>query len=99
MNKPPYSCDSAPKLGLVTNSIKEFNDAGKEHSEKNIRALFENLRQEGSISKDSIYYGKRIFGYHEAGAVIQSMGTLLSGKPGSRGKPRSQRDRSVSIRR
>jgi len=70
-NKPPYGRESAPKLGLVTNSIKEFNDAGKEHSEKNIRALFEALKQEGSISKDSIYYGKRIFGYHEAGVVAE----------------------------
>ena len=70
-NKPPYSPDSAPKLGLVTNSIKEFDDAGKEHSEKNIRALFEALKNEGSISTDSIYYGKRIFGYHEAGVVAE----------------------------
>jgi len=70
-NKPPYSRESAPKLGLVTNSIKDFNTAGKEYSEKNIRALFEALKNEGSISKDSIYYGKRIFGYHEAGVVAE----------------------------
>ena len=69
--KPPYSEDSAPKLGLVTNSIGEFNDAGKAHSEKNIRTLFEKLQAEGWIGKDSIYYGKRIFGYHEAGAVAE----------------------------
>jgi L-fucose isomerase-like protein len=70
-DKPSYGSDSAPKLGLVTNSIGEFNDAGKEHSEKNVRALFEALKGEGRISKDSIYYGKRIFGYHEAGAVAE----------------------------
>ena len=46
-DKPSYGSDSAPKLGLVTNSIGEFNDAGKEHSEKNVRALFEALKGEG----------------------------------------------------
>ncbi|UCF97197.1 MAG: hypothetical protein JSV89_18800 [Spirochaetaceae bacterium] len=70
-DRPPYDSDSAPKLGLVTNSIKEFNDAGKEHSEKNVRTLFETLKKEGRISRDSIYYGKRIFGYHEAGTVAE----------------------------
>jgi L-fucose isomerase-like protein len=67
--KPPYSKESAPKLGLVTNSIGEFNNAGKQHSEKNVRTLFEKLKIEGWISEHSVYYGKRIFGYHEAGAV------------------------------
>jgi L-fucose isomerase-like protein len=74
-DKPPYPSDSAPKLGLVTNSIKEFNDAGKEHSEKKVRALFEGLKGEGRISTDSIYYGKRVFGYHEAGAVAEEFAT------------------------
>ena len=69
--KPPYPSDSAPKLGLVTNSIGEFNDAGKEHSEKAVRTLFEQLKTEGWIGKDSIYHGKRIFGFHEAGAVAE----------------------------
>ena len=69
--KPPYPSDSAPKLGLVTNSIGEFNDAGKEHSEKAVRTLFEQLKTEGWIGKDSIYHGTRIFGFHEAGAVAE----------------------------
>ena len=72
INRPPYRRESAPKLGLVTNSIGDFNDAGKEHSEKNIRSLFETLKTEGWISGDSIYHGRRIFGYHEAGAVAQA---------------------------
>ena len=65
-SNPPYERESAPKLGIVTNSIKEFNDAGKEHGEKGIRTVFEMLKNKGYISKESVYYGKRIFGYHEA---------------------------------
>ena len=65
----PYGRDTAPKLALVTNSIKEFSETGKLHGEKHIRAVFEALKKEGSISKDSIYYSKRIFGYHEARSV------------------------------
>ena len=53
-NKPNYDLESAPKLGLVTNSIKDFNEAGKEHSEKNIRALYEVLQKEKWISKESV---------------------------------------------
>ncbi len=65
----PYSLESAPKLGLVTNSIKEFSVKGKKHSEKDLKALYDALINEGCISKDSIFYRKRIFGYHEARAV------------------------------
>jgi L-fucose isomerase-like protein len=70
-NKPNYDLESAPKLGLVTNSIKDFNEAGKEHSEKNIRALYEVLQKEKWISKESVYHANRIFGYHEARAVAE----------------------------
>jgi len=67
--KAPYSPNWAPKLGLVTNSIEAFSEEGKSHSERSLKALFETLLKEGAISKTSIYYKKRIFGYHEAQAV------------------------------
>src|SRR4030067_718060 len=64
--KPCYDREEAPKIGLVTNSIREFNTAGKQKSEQQIRALYESLKEEGWISRDSIYLERRIFGYHEA---------------------------------
>jgi L-fucose isomerase-like protein len=67
----PYKAESAPKLGLVTNSIKEFSEKGKEHSERGIRQLFDTLVKEGYIDGDSILHRKRIFGYHEAKAVAE----------------------------
>jgi len=67
----PYEAESAPKLGLVTNSIKDFNEKGKEHSERGLRQFFDTLVKEGFIDGDSIFYRKRIFGYHEAKAVAE----------------------------
>lgn len=65
----PYDTKTAPKLGLVTNSIQDFNEKGKEHSEREMRQLFDAMVNEGYISKESIFYRKRIFGYHEANVV------------------------------
>ncbi len=67
----PYDGDSAPKIGVVTNSIREFSEEGKTHSEKSIRLVYEALIEDGFINRDSIYYRKRIFGYHEAMAVAE----------------------------
>jgi L-fucose isomerase-like protein len=67
----PYEAESAPKLGLVTNSIKEFSEKGKEHSERGMRQLFDTLVKEGYICNESIFHRKRIFGYHEAKAVAE----------------------------
>jgi|GEM_PF-429191 len=67
----PYKPDEAPKLGLVFNSIKGFSEDGKQHSEKRIKALFKKFKDEGVISKDSILYDTRIFGYHQAELVAE----------------------------
>ncbi|OHD21089.1 MAG: hypothetical protein A2Y38_14615 [Spirochaetes bacterium GWB1_59_5] len=75
--KPCYDREEAPKIGLVTNSIREFNTAGKQKSEQQIRALYESLKEEGWISRDSIYLERRIFGYHEARGVAEEFARSL----------------------
>ena len=66
-----YASDSAPKIGVVANSTEAFNDKAKERVEKQFIILFEQLKEEGTISKDSIYYPKRIFGPHKAHEVAK----------------------------
>lgn len=62
----PYSREHAPKLGVVTNSIHAFSKEGKNYSENNFKAVYKSFLQDGFISEDSVFYEKRIFGYHQA---------------------------------
>ncbi|MGQ9631632.1 MAG: hypothetical protein ACUVXI_15175 [bacterium] len=70
----PYRGDCAPKLGVVTNSIGAFNERGKQHGESQIKALFEHFKKEGVIHDTSIFYDRRIFGFHEAKEVARLFG-------------------------
>jgi L-fucose isomerase-like protein len=75
--KPAYRKEQAPKIGLVTNSIREFSASGKQTGEQRIRALYESLKEEGWIAEDSIYLERRIFGYHEARSVAEQFARSL----------------------
>ncbi|HDN67564.1 MAG TPA: hypothetical protein ENF86_01265, partial [Firmicutes bacterium] len=66
-----YGPDSAPKIGVVANSIEAFNEKAKEITEGQFINLFEQFKKEGVVSQDSIYYPKRIFGPHEAYEVAK----------------------------
>ena len=66
-----YSSDSAPKIGVVANSIEAFNKKAKEVTEGQFINLFKQFKREWVISQDSIYYPKRIFGPHEAYEVAK----------------------------
>jgi L-fucose isomerase-like protein len=66
-----YKAESAPKLGLVTSAVPYFSEKGKEYSEGGMRQLFNILVEEGYISSESIFYQKRISGYHQAAAVAE----------------------------
>ena len=65
-----YDRSTAPKLGLVMNSIGVFSTPGKELGEKRLRKLFDDLKQEGAIHQDSVLK-ERICGPHEAMAVAE----------------------------
>ncbi|MCK4417468.1 MAG: hypothetical protein KAV99_04820 [Candidatus Latescibacteria bacterium] len=69
-----YDQDLAPKIGVVANSIQAFSKKAKEVTEGQFINLFEQLKKEGVISQDSIYYPKRIFGPHEAYEVAKLFG-------------------------
>ncbi|MCK4591102.1 MAG: hypothetical protein KAT86_05055, partial [Candidatus Latescibacteria bacterium] len=66
-----YGHESAPKIGVVANSIQAFNKKAKEVTEGQFINLFEQFKKEGVISQDSIYYPKRIFGPQEAYGVAE----------------------------
>jgi hypothetical protein len=69
-----YSVEKAPKVGLVANAIGVFSLDGKIEAENQFHTLFEQLKKEGVISQDSIFYEKRIFGPHEAQDVAELFG-------------------------
>lgn len=75
--KPSYRLEEAPRIGLVTNSIREFNAAGKQIGDRQVRAVYESLKEEGWISQDSMFVERRIFGYHEARAVAEQFARSL----------------------
>lgn len=60
-----YDSSTAPKLGMVLNSIDVFSSRGKDQADRRLTALFEHLRSEGAIHPDSIL-SARISGPHEA---------------------------------
>ncbi len=60
--------ETAPIIGIAINAIGSFSTGGKELTENKFLKLFEDLKKEGAISKDSILK-PRIFGPHEALAV------------------------------
>lgn len=60
-----------PKIGVVNNSIKAFSEQGKKITEKKFLSLYETLKKEKTISKDSIYHNERISNIHEACRVAE----------------------------
>ncbi|MBM4089521.1 MAG: hypothetical protein FJ276_08845 [Planctomycetes bacterium] len=60
---------TAPKIGIVSNSIGAFSDRGKEVAETQWKALLDLLRREQLVSTDSFFYPQRIFGPTEAAHV------------------------------
>lgn len=61
-----YKAENAPRIGVVANAIGVYSVGGKEEAEEQLRRLFDEFKEEGVISRDSIYYKKRIFGPLEA---------------------------------
>jgi len=66
--------DFLPKLGVIINSIKAFNEEGKRRVEKKFLKLYEDLKKECLISSDSIYHQERIFGPNEAYEIARKFG-------------------------
>ena len=60
-----YDRSTAPKLGMVMNSIDVFSGQGKDLADRRLTRLFEDLKKEGAIHPDSILV-PRIMGPHEA---------------------------------
>lgn len=69
-----YSPEKAPKVGVVSNSIKAFNEKGKQLVEAQFRDMFQHFKEQGIISQDSIYYPQRIFGPHEVHEIAKLFG-------------------------
>jgi len=66
-----YPKDKAPKVGVVANATNDFSLKGKEEAENQFRHLFNQLKEDGVISKDSIFFPDRIFGPNEAQKVTR----------------------------
>ena len=60
---------TAPKIGIVSNSIDVFSNRGKEAVEAQMKALLDDLKREQLVSDDSFFFPQRIFGPNEAAAV------------------------------
>lgn len=67
---------SAPKVGLLINSIGAFNPAEKDRGEQALRDYFGRLAASGAIHPDSLVRG-RIFGPHEAAAAADEFAAAL----------------------
>jgi L-fucose isomerase-like protein len=61
--------ETAPKIGIVSNSIDVFSNRGKEAVETQLKALLDDLKKEQLASDDSFFFPQRICGPHEAAAV------------------------------
>ena len=71
-----YDRSTAPKLGLVLNSIDVFSSEGKDLADRRMAALFYDLREEGAIHSDSILT-PRIAGPHEALQVADQLARAM----------------------
>lgn len=71
-----YDHGTAPKLGMVLNSIDVFSSKAKDLADRRMTKLFEDLKAEGAIHPDSILT-PRIFGPHEAMQVADQFGAAL----------------------
>ena len=60
---------TAPKIGIVSNSIDVFSNRGKEAVEAQLKALLDDLKREQLVSDESFFFPERIFGPNEAAAV------------------------------
>lgn len=66
-----YSRSNAPKIGILANAIKAFSPEGKEEVERQYRELFNDFKNEGIISEDSIFYPERVFSLYEAEKALE----------------------------
>ena len=71
-----YDRSTAPKLGMVLNSIDVFSSKGKDLADRRLSKLFENLKEEGAIHPDSPFEA-RIAGPHEALRVADAFASEL----------------------
>ena len=71
-----YDRSTAPKLGMVLNSIDVFSSKGKDLADRRLFKLFENLKEEGAIHPDSPFEA-RIAGPHEALRVADAFASEL----------------------
>ena len=66
-----YSKEEAPKIGVVSVAIGAFSAVGKQMAEDQFKVLFAQLKKEGTVSEDSIFYSQRIFGPNEAAKMAR----------------------------
>ena len=71
-----YDKRTAPKLGMVLNSIDVFSSKGKDLADRRLSKLFEDLKAEGAIHPDSLFE-PRIAGPHEALRVADTFASEL----------------------
>lgn len=71
-----YDSGTAPKLGMVLNSIDVFSSKGKDLADSRLSKLFEDLKKEGAIHPDSILT-PRISGPHEAMQVADEFASEM----------------------
>ncbi len=71
-----YDRSTAPKLGMVPNSIDVFSSKGKDLADRRLATLFDDLKREGAIHPDSILT-PRIFGPHEALQVADQLASAM----------------------
>ena len=69
-----YDRDTAPRVGVVLNSIGVFSSGGKDLADSRMTALFDELKREGYIHDESILV-PRISGPHEAMEVADRFAT------------------------
>jgi len=68
--RPPYAPQDAPRVGVVFNSIRGFNEQGKQHTETAFGKLLQDCKSLGTIAADSVVYPDRIFGAQDAWKVV-----------------------------